>query len=79
MAWAPATYDVISRNHSNWSSLNLSQNVRGMNQQLLKTSGADVLTSRKKKLKKTIPVLKMTNTAKSTLTFIAGKEKIATS
>lgn len=43
------------------------------------TSGADVLTSRKKKLKKIIPVLKMTNTAKSTLTFIAWKEKIATS
>ena len=28
MAWPPATYDVISRNHSNWPSLNLSQNVR---------------------------------------------------
>ena len=28
MAWAPTTYDVISRNHSNWPSLNLSQNVR---------------------------------------------------
>ena len=27
-AWPPATYDVISRNHSNWSSLNLSQNAR---------------------------------------------------
>ena len=27
MAWAPATYDVISRNHSNWLVLNLSQNV----------------------------------------------------
>ena len=52
-----------------------------MNKQLLKTSGADVLTSRKKKkLKKIIPVLKMTNTAKSsTLTFIAWKEKNATS
>ena len=25
--WPPATYDVISRNHSNWPSLNLSQNV----------------------------------------------------
>ena len=24
----PATYDVVSRNHSNWPSLNLSQNVR---------------------------------------------------
>ena len=28
LAWPPATYDVISRNHSNWPSLNLSQNVR---------------------------------------------------
>ena len=28
MAWPPATYDVISRNHSNWPSLNLSKNVR---------------------------------------------------
>ena len=32
MAWPPATYDVISRNHitnhNNWPSLNLSQNVR---------------------------------------------------
>ena len=26
MAWPPATYDVISRNHRNWPSLNLSQN-----------------------------------------------------
>ena len=28
MAWPPATYDVISHNHSNWPSLNMSQNVR---------------------------------------------------
>ena len=28
MAWPPAPYDVISRNHSDWPSLNLSQNVR---------------------------------------------------
>ena len=28
MARPPDTYDVISRNHSNWPSLNLSQNVR---------------------------------------------------
>ena len=28
LAWPPATYDVISRNHSNWPSLNLSQNLR---------------------------------------------------
>jgi len=27
-AWPPATYDVISRNHSNWPSLNLTQNLR---------------------------------------------------
>ena len=27
MGWPPATYDVISRNHSNWPSLNVSQNV----------------------------------------------------
>ena len=26
--WPSATYDLISRNHSNWPSLNLSQNVR---------------------------------------------------
>ena len=28
MAWPPATYDVISRNHRNWPSLNLTQNAR---------------------------------------------------
>ena len=28
MAQPPASYDVISRNHSNWPSLNFSQNVR---------------------------------------------------
>ena len=28
MAWPPSIYDVISRNHSNWPSRNLSQNVR---------------------------------------------------
>ena len=27
-AWPPATYDVISRNQSNWPSLNLTQNLR---------------------------------------------------
>ena len=27
LAWTPATYDVTARNHSNWPSLNLSQNV----------------------------------------------------
>ena len=49
-AWPPATYDVLSRNHTNWPSLNLSQNSRkGLNKQLLKTSDADVLSSREKK------------------------------
>ena len=39
----------------NWPSLNLTQNcARGMNEQLLKTSGADVLPSRKKELRKTL-------------------------
>ena len=28
MAWPPSTYDLISRNYNNWSSLNLSQNAR---------------------------------------------------
>ena len=28
MAWPPATYDVISRNHRNWPSRNSSQNLR---------------------------------------------------
>ena len=28
LAWPPATYDVISRNHSIWPLLNLSQNLR---------------------------------------------------
>ena len=28
MAWPPSIYEVISRKHSNWPSLNLSQNVR---------------------------------------------------
>ena len=55
MVWPPATYDIISRNHRNWPSLNLTQNcARGMNEQLLKTSGADVLSSRKKELRKTL-------------------------
>ena len=39
--WPLTTYDVIYRNHSNWQSLNFS--VRGINEQLLKTSAADVL------------------------------------
>ena len=29
MVWPPATYDLISHNHWNWSSLNLSQNACG--------------------------------------------------
>ena len=28
LAWPPANYDVISRNHSNWPSLNVPQNLR---------------------------------------------------
>ena len=28
VAWTPPTYDVLSRNHRNWTSLNLTQNVR---------------------------------------------------
>ena len=41
LACPPASYDFISRNHSDWPSLNLSQNVCEvwMNMQLLKTSG----------------------------------------
>ena len=55
MVWPPATYDIISRNHRNLPSLNLTQNcARGMNEQLLKTSGADVLSFRKKELRKTL-------------------------
>ena len=53
MPWPPATRDVRSRNHSNWPSLNVSQSVRGMNEQLVKTSGADVLSSTKK-IRKTL-------------------------
>ena len=41
MAWPPATYDIISRNHNHkWA--------RGVNKQALKTPGPDVLSSRKK-------------------------------
>ena len=47
LAWPPATYDVVSRNHSNWASLYLFQNF-GVIKQVLKTSGGDVLSSRKK-------------------------------
>ena len=28
MAWPPSTYDLLSRNHRNWSSLDLPQNGR---------------------------------------------------
>ena len=49
MVWPTATYDVLSRNHGNWSSLKLvSKWARGINEQLLKASGADVWSSRKK-------------------------------
>ena len=51
--------------------------MRGDEQTATETSGADVLTSRQKKLKKTIPVLKMTNTAKSTqLHLLHGRKKL---
>ena len=36
MAWQPATNDVISCNHSNWPSLNLSQNVARDEREVLK-------------------------------------------
>ena len=56
LAWPTATYNVISRNHSNWISMKATELVskfaRGMKEQLLKTSGADVLSSGKK-LRKT--------------------------
>ena len=52
LACPPASYDFISRNHSDWPSLNLSQNVCEvwMNMQLLKTSGTYSI----KKLRKTL-------------------------
>ena len=52
LAWPHATYDVISRNHSNCTKL-VSKSARGMNEQLLKTSGAGVLSPRQK-LRKTL-------------------------
>ena len=55
MAWPPAPYYVTSCNHSNWPSPAITKLVskctRGINEQLLKTSGADVLSSRKKNQK----------------------------
>ena len=54
MACPPATYDVISHNHRQLTITELaSKCARGMNEQLLKTSGADVLSPRKK-LRKTL-------------------------
>ena len=57
IAWPLHTYDVISRNHSNWPSLKLFRNARegkctrGINEPLQQTSGAHVLSSRKKNQK----------------------------
>ena len=49
LAWPPATFDVIFRNHSKLTITKLvSKSARGMNKQLLKTWGPDVLSSRKK-------------------------------
>ena len=61
IAWPPATYDV-----NNWPSLTItlwrqqliitelvSKSAQGINEQLMKTSGSDVLFSRKK-LRKTL-------------------------
>ena len=50
MAWPPATYDVISRNHSIWSTITqlVSKCGRGIDkEQLKKTSGAGVLSFKK--------------------------------
>ena len=55
MTWASATNDFISRNHSNWPSLNLSQNLReGWTNSYWKHQ-SDVLSSRKKKSEKPNP------------------------
>ena len=52
MAWAPATYDVISRDHSNWLVLNLSQNVHeGWTNSYWKRQV--LISSTRKKLRKT--------------------------
>ena len=52
MVWPLATNDVISRNNRNWPSLDLTEKcARGINKQLLKTSGANVLPSKKKRRK----------------------------
>ena len=50
MAWPPATYDVISRNHSIWSTITqlVSKCGRAINKkQLKKTPGAGVLSFKK--------------------------------
>ena len=49
MVWPPATYDVLSRNHSNWpSAKRLSKYAERINEQLQKSSCADALTFREK-------------------------------
>ena len=50
MTWPPANYDVISRNHSFWSTITqlVSKCGRGIDkEQLEKTSGAGVLSFKK--------------------------------
>ena len=55
MARPPATYDVISRNHSYWPSLNLSQNVRkGWTTSHWKSQVLMFYPLGKKKLRKTL-------------------------
>ena len=48
MAWKLATYDVISRNHSNWPSLNLSQKRAKDKRTVTENAGGDVLSYRKR-------------------------------
>ena len=57
MAWPPSIYDVISRNHSNWPSRNLSQNVRkGWTNSYCVRCWCFILWEKKKKLKKSVGV-----------------------
>ena len=56
MVWLPATYDVLSRNHSNWpSAKRLSKYAERINEQLQKSSCADALTSTEKNEKNLRP------------------------
>ena len=52
MAWPPVTYDVISEPQKLTITELDSKCARGINEQLLETSGADVLSSKEKKLRK---------------------------